>query len=293
MIFVVVIVSLLAAFINAVAIIMMRRASGSRLPHELFNRKIFWEIAKRKLWLASVGLQLIAFLLQAVALNYGSLILVEPLMTMVLVFLMLLLHFRYDVPASRREWLAVGLVVVGLIMTLSAARPGGGHLVYDGSDWVITVGVVVAIIAGCIWVMRRSDSARVRAAFGGIAAATNIGLTAGLTKLAVEQANKGFVNLATSWELYAVIASGLVMVVILQSVFASGPLVISQPIIEIVNPIVSGIIAVVIFHNVVSTSPTAIAVAIPGLLLAVVGLSLIGGSTRFQRPSLTNAPSHI
>lgn len=287
MTFVVVIAALAAAFINAVAIVMMRRAAGVRLAHELFRREMFISIAKKKLWLASVGLQLVGFLLQAIALNWGSLVLVEPIMAMVLVFLFLILHFRYKILAGRREWFAVGAVCVGLIVMLFAARPDGGRLTYDSHDWLATIAVIIIVIIACVAIVRRSNSPKIRALVGGLAAAANIGLTAALTKVVVEQANEGFVTLATNWEVYALMASGLAMVAILQSVFAAGPLVISQPVIEIVNPIVSSIIAVAIFHNVIDTSPAAVAIALPGLILAIIGLALIGSSKRYEKAHVT------
>lgn len=286
MFMVVVLCALVASFINAVAVVWMRRAAGARLPSELFSRKLFWAIARRKLWLAALGLQLAGFLLQAVALKFGSLILVEPLMTMILVFLVLILHYRYNVRVGKKEWLAVGSVCVGLLAMLTAARPRGEQLDYRLLDWIIIVVVVASVVAVCIWLVRRAESARTRAAFGGVAVAFNIGLTAGLTKLVVELAGHGFGTLATSWELYALIASGLISAAISQSAFAAGPLVISQPIIEILNPIVSGIIAVTAFDSDINTSAGAIGVAIPGLILTIVGLVSIGGSKRFQQTHL-------
>lgn len=283
----VVVASLLAALVNAVAIVMMRRASGVRLPHELFRHKIFLAIARRKLWLASVLLQLVGFFLQAVALNWGSLMLVEPLMSMVLVFMFLILHFRYKVRAALREWCAVAFVCVGLVAMLAAARPHGRYLSYDGAEWAITISIILVVIAVCIVVVRSSASPKVRAAIGGLAAAANIGLTAALTKIVVRQGATSFSVLATNWEVYALIASGLAMVVILQSVFAAGPLVISQPIIEIVNPMVSSIIAIAVFRNTIDTSPAAISIAVPGLVLAVAGLALIGSSKRYEKAHVT------
>lgn len=283
----VVVASLVAALVNAVAIVMQRRAAGVRLPHELFQYKMFMSIAKKRLWLTSVGLQLVGFLLQAIALNWGSLVLVEPIMAMVLVFLFLILHYRYNILAGKREWFAVGAVCVGLIAMLTAARPHGGHLSYSAPEWALTIGIITAVIFTCIVVVRRSDSPKTRAAVGGIAAAANIGLTAGLTKLVLEKFNENPLGLLVSWELYIIIASGLLMVVVLQSVFAAGPLVISQPIIEIVNPIVSSLIGIIIFHNIINTSPAAVAIALPGLALAVAGLALIGSSKRYEKAHVT------
>lgn len=286
MFLIVVILSLLAAFINAVAVIWMRRAAGFRHPKELFSRQLFLAIARRKLWLAAVALQFIGFLLQAVALNFGSVILVEPIMTMILVFLVLILHYRYNIRVGKTEWFAVGSVCLGLFMMLVAARPHGEVLNYSGDAWTVIMIIVASVIASCIWIVRRAKSPTVRAALGGIAVATNIGLTAGLTKLVVGQINTNPFTIATSWEIYALIASAVSAAIISQSAFAAGPLVISQPIIEILNPIVSGIIAVIVFSSIINTAPMALAIAIPGLILAIVGLALIGGSKRLQQTHL-------
>lgn len=286
MIVLVVVASLLGALLNATAAIMQRRVAGVRHQKELFSHRMFLSIARKKKFLISVSMQITAFILQAFALAYSAIILVEPLMTMMLVFMILILHFRYKIPAGLKEWSGITLSTVGLIAMLVTARPRGEHMNFNQLSWLLVVAFIVIIIAGCIFIMRRMESANMRALFGGIAGAVNIGLSAAFIKLVVTQIHLGFIPLFTTWELYALALSGLSTVIILQSVFASGPLVISQPIIEILNPIVSGIIAVTLFGSTIDSSPKALAIAIPGLIVAIIGLALIGSSKRYQKAHL-------
>lgn len=286
MIVLVIVAALGAALLNAVAIVLQRRAAGERLPKELYSRRLFLSLVKRKLWLISVGLQLVGFGLQALALNFGSIILVEPITATVLVFLFLILHFYYKIRAGKREWVAVAAVVVGMSALLGALQPHGGHIRFDGPAWLVTSIIVLIVVAGSIAFVRHSKSPKSRAAVGGLGAAFNIGYAAGLTKLVLEKFGENPAGIFGSWEIYALVASGLVMLITLQSVFAAGPLVISQPLIEIVNPIVSSTIGIFLFHNIVNTSITAMSIAIPGLIIAAFGLALLGSSKRYEHKHL-------
>jgi hypothetical protein len=286
MIVLVIVAALGAALLNAVAIVMQRRAAGERLPKELYSRQLFLSLAKRKLWLASVGLQLVGFGLQAVALNFGSIILVEPITATVLVFLFLILHFYYKIRAGKREWIAVAAVIIGMSALLGSLQPHGGHIRFDGPAWLVTTIIILVVVTCSIIFVRHSKSPKLRAAVGGIGVAFNIGYSAGLTKLVLEKFGENPAGILGSWEIYALGASALLLLVMFQSVFAAGPLVISQPIIEIVNPIVSSIIGITLFHNIVNTSLTAMLIAIPGLILAAFGLALLGSSKRYEHKHL-------
>ena len=69
---------------------------------------------KRVIWLIGFALMLVAFGLQATALRFGELSVVQPVLTTELLFLLLILGawFRYRV--GWQEWLAPLVIVAGL-----------------------------------------------------------------------------------------------------------------------------------------------------------------------------------
>lgn len=256
----------------------MRRAAGKPDPKMLFHKNLVKAMAKNHMWLGGLGLQIVAAVLQGVALYWASLVLVEPLLTMDLVFLMLLLHFYFKVPAGLREWGAVVGICGGLSMLLVAANPRGGHLVFSADNWALTSGLIGAFLIISAISMRRSGSPTLRAGFGGVAAGLNFALTAGLAKLMLGQLQFGLGNVFSSWEVYAMAVSGAVSLVVAQSAFAAGPLAISQPAIEITDPLVSGLIGILLFGDIISTSTGALTLEFVGGGVAAAGIILLGGS---------------
>jgi hypothetical protein len=272
--------TLLASFLNALSSIWQRRAAGKPDAKMLFHKNFVKAMVVNRLWLGGLGLQILAAVLQGVALYQASLVLVEPLLTMDLVFLMLLLHFRFRVVAGLREWGSVLALCAGLSMLLAAANPRGGHLEFSAANWAWTSGLIGGVVLVGAITMRRSSSPRLRAGIGGVACGLNFALTAGFAKLMLGQLQYGLGNVFSSWEVYAMAVSGAISLIVAQSTFAAGPLAISQPAIEISDPLVSAAIGILLFGDVISTSIGALALEVIGAVLATAGIVLLGGSRR-------------
>jgi drug/metabolite transporter (DMT)-like permease len=276
--------ALIAAFFNAAAGVLQRRAAGHVEAHELFRKALSIKLTRHRLWLAGIVLETGAFVLQAAALRHGSLVLVEPLLVTDLVFLLLLLHFRFNIKPGVREWLAVGCICAGLSALLAAANPRGGHLQFSGLAWALMSGSITIVIAIGAFAMRRLHSSVQRAATGGIAAAMSFALVAALTKLTMQKlAASGLGSVFSGWELYALAVAGILSLIVMQNAYAAGPLVVSQPIMEIMDPLVTAIIGILVFGDIISTSAGALAIEVLGALLAATGIVLMGSSKRIQQ----------
>ncbi|MGH9069367.1 MAG: DMT family transporter [Acidimicrobiales bacterium] len=258
MTFLVVIGSLISAFLNAWSAVVQRRVAGKPSRQDLFSRNFIVNLTKNKLWLSGLALQILAFLAQAAALREGSITVVEPLMTADLVFLMFLLRWRFRFKPSVREWSAVLALAIGLSGLLLAADPRGGNIQIDNWRWAIA-GVAGAIAIFCSSLMvRRLSSRKVRAALAGTAAGINFALNAAFTKLVVGEFSHGINAVFTSWPLYALAISGIISMIVMQSAYASGSLAESQPAIEITDPLISIVIGVMLFGDVIDHSVAAL-----------------------------------
>lgn len=283
MVVVTILASLVAGFLNASSAVLQRLAAGKPEPQMLFSRDFIVGLVKSRMWLMGMGLQLLAFGAQAVALGAGSLVVVAPLLTTDLIFLMLLLHFVLKVPAGLREWGAAVCISAGLSALLYVADPHGGHLAFNGVQWALASAVIALIAAVGILIMRTSPSPRVRAGVGGVAGGVTFALVAAFTKLTVEQLHYGIGNVFTSWELYALLVTGIFSMVLMQNMYASGPLAISQPAIEITDPFTSVIIGVLLFGDMVDHSAGALAGQAAAAVVLAVGIILMGGSKNIHR----------
>lgn len=141
-----VVFALAAAFANAVNLLTQHSASagapkrekGWRLVGYLFRQPL-WLLG----WIAAVG----GFAFQAVALHYGQLSVVQPILVTELVFVLVLRRVWVRQDVVRAAW-AAALVVCGALATfLWAAEPTGGHSSPEAAQWLSALPVFGGAIA--------------------------------------------------------------------------------------------------------------------------------------------------
>ncbi|MBV8995008.1 MAG: DMT family transporter, partial [Pseudonocardiales bacterium] len=189
--------------------------------------RLLLELVRRPVWVLGIGTVIVGLSLQLVALAYGPLVLVQPLLvTGVLfgaVFSALLAHRRVD----RLVVLGSLGAVAGLSAFLVLARPTGGSNQLEQDGWAllplaIVLGVTVLV---CLAAAGRYDGAVQVAA---LAAATGVlyGLTAGLMKVVTSQFRSGGpTEVFTHPVLYVVCAIGPMGFLLSQNTFQHGTLI--------------------------------------------------------------------
>jgi drug/metabolite transporter (DMT)-like permease len=279
-------ISIAAAFSNALSGVFQRIVAGTPSPNNLFSLRFIEELVKHKLWVAGFAFDILGFLLQAVALNQGSIVIVEAVMTTDLIFILLLLNYRHKVGAGWREWGGVVGICLGLSGLLLAAHPRGGHLNFNPVNWIVLSVIVGIIIVATVLFTRRIGNSLVRAGITGIATGLNFALTAGLVKLAVRQLHHGLPYLLSHWVIYAVIISAIVSFFMIQNTYGAGSLAISQPALEIVEPIAGAFIGLILFGDTINLSPLALAGEVISSLALGVGVVLLGSSKKILQSKL-------
>jgi drug/metabolite transporter (DMT)-like permease len=276
--------ALAAAALNAGSAVLQRLAAGQPDIRQLFSANLAAQVATNRKFIAGIGLQVLGFLAQAVALSNGPLVVVQPTLTMDLVFLLLFIYFTVGVRAGVREWLAVGLICSGLSVLFVAARPRGGQLEYSVFPWIVIVLTLGAFVGVCVLGVRRLRSLKGRALLAGMAASGAFALNAAFTKLALNRMQQsGFLAMLTHWPVYALIISGIASLFLMENAYSAGPLAYSQPTLEITEPIISAIIGIVVFGDVINRTPLALTGELAGAALLGAGIVLLAGSDRLQR----------
>jgi hypothetical protein len=250
----VVAVSLASAFTFAIST-SLKHASASQLARREDSRIGAWGRFARAtlthpLWLGAIAADAIGFSLQVIALHLGALALVQPLLISGLLFA-LLLRRGAGQGASRWEILW-GLVLTGALGGfLLLARVGNPTRPHNGvNHWPAGIAVAAGILlAGVCIVIGRKRSGSPAAALLGVAVGISYAATAALLKSVTNIALQGPVPVLTSWQLYAVIASGAAGLMLNQVAFRAGPLTASLPAIATVDPLLSIAIGIVIFHE--------------------------------------------
>jgi hypothetical protein len=228
-----------------------------------------------RLWLAGIAADAIAVLLQIVALHYGALAVVQPLLISGLLFALLLRPLHHQ-PIGQRElgWaLVLSLALVGFLALAGTAGRSSTPPGVDRVPAVITGIVGLVLATGCVVIAHRQRPGGTSAALLGVAVGITYAAAAALLKAVGDVAVHGPRALLTSWQLYTVLVIGMLGLFLNQLAFQAGPLTTSLPAIATVNPLASITIGVLVYDETVRHSPEA-SLGL-GVLLLVLGIAVI------------------
>jgi drug/metabolite transporter (DMT)-like permease len=226
-----------------------------------------------RLWLAGTVTDLIGLSLQVLALHFGDLAVVQPLLVSGLLFALLLRRRQgRRVTGHEVRW---ALVLTGCLIAflfLAGTQPSGPNP--NGPDRLpaaVAAGVGVLLALACVWLAHRRKPAADAAALMGVAVGVVYAASAALLKALTDRAVHGPWALLTSWQLYTVVAVGAVGLLLNQLAFQAGPLTASLPAIATVDPLLSIVVGVLVYDEHLHRGPMSGA----GL---VVLMLLLGGS---------------
>jgi hypothetical protein len=237
-----------ASLANALTSVFQRMGVEDAPAEKTLKLSLMSYAVRRGVWLLGFALMIVSFILQAVALHFGRLSQVQPILTLELVFLVAVLSVWLGFSVGPREWLGSLAAVGGLAGFLYCAHPEEGNLSASFWSWMITgtacsVGIAVAVflaLRGPRWW---------RAAMFGTAAAISFALTAACTKVVSNFVAKDWTSLYRHGQSYALIFFGALAVFLTQNAFHAGPIVASQSTIVMVDPLASILIGVGLFGD--------------------------------------------
>jgi hypothetical protein len=142
-----VVTALTAGASFALASVWQQRAAASAPVELALTPRLLLLLARQPLWLAGLGAGMASFGLRVLALAFGPLTLVQPLIVTELVFAIPLGLRASRARLRTREWIATLAVVTGSVVFLLTARPHQGNP--DASDviWLV-IGSLVIVAVG-------------------------------------------------------------------------------------------------------------------------------------------------
>jgi drug/metabolite transporter (DMT)-like permease len=255
----VVVLSLLAAFLYALAWVLQHRAAGEVPREAAMKPALLVRLAANPVWLCANLLDGVAYVARFLALRRGSLLVVEPLIVTALLFA-LPLGVAFGAPRlNGREWVAATALVGGLALFLAASNPDVGRGTASTGGWLAVGLVCGGASALLVWLGHRGGDGR-RALLLGAASGILFGIVAALTKASARLLTHGVVHTLTSWEPYALVVIGAGGLLVSQTAFQAGPLKASLPALTLAEPVVAAVIGVLAFHEHVVRTPAALAV---------------------------------
>ncbi|HET8602502.1 MAG TPA: DMT family transporter [Marmoricola sp.] len=233
-------------------------------------------LVRSRTWLFGWWVNLLGFGSQAVALHFGSIALVQPLLATQLLFALPMSCLELRRWPTPKDWAAGAAICGGLVVLLVAlgSTPLDGEP--DRSRILVAVGIVVSLIALLLSVARRLPPGLLNLLSAG-AAGLCFSMTAVFIKLTGDDLlHHGVGYTATDWVGYALAASTVLGLVLEQGAFANGPLPWAIATKDSVNPIASFAIGVLAFPVMLPTDAghlAAIAAAAGLLVAGAVGLA--------------------
>jgi drug/metabolite transporter (DMT)-like permease len=273
-----VVLVLLATIANATALVLQRKAAQDSARSRGISAGTLRDMVQRPAWLVGTSIFAVAVALQATALSLGSIALVQPVLVMELPFTLLLGWLVLGGALRRREWIAVAVMSVGLVVLLVSLQPSGGDALGAGAVvWILGTIVTMGLLGLTTAVAKRSPPVG-RAAFYGIAAGIGSGFVAVIVKAMTEAlAEGGLGEVVTTWQSYLLIPVAPAAFLVLQHALRAGRLLASQPGLILGNPLLSSIWGVGLLGEEVNGG-AAVVGGIAGAVLMTVGVFLLSRS---------------
>ena len=272
-----IVLALGAALLFGVGTVLQERAAMEVPDEEAMKAGLLVRLAKQPVWLAGIVADALGFVLQAVALAVGRIVVVQPLLATAVVFA-LPFGARLDQRRlTRNEILGAAAVVGGVASFVVVSNPTGGVDNPKLSVWIV-VGAICGAACAALVLLARGRSPGVRASLLGSAAGILFALSAVLTKAVADQLGDGILDIFIHWQLYALIAVGWVSMTLSSQALQTGALAPAAATQMSLDPVVSVALGVFAFDESLHDTFIGGAVALAGFAVMIVGLVVLSSS---------------
>ena len=271
--FAAIVLGLAAALVLGVAEVADQRSTKRVRERRALSPTILVDLVRQPLWLASIVGTVLGFALQILALRFGPLALVEPLLVCDLIFAVLLASYlsrRFD-PVLLGGVLATAAGVAGF---LAIARPTTGHSSIGFLVVLPLAAGLTAAVGGCLVVARRGGNVRSLAL--ALACGICYGVAAFLIKLVVAPTGSGLAGVLTNWPIYALAIVGPLGFLLNLNAFQQSVLL--APVVSIItvcDPLISVALASLWLDEKFSSSPAGIAGEVIALIVMTAGIIVV------------------
>ncbi|OKH71140.1 membrane protein [Mycobacterium sp. SWH-M5] len=270
-----VLLALCAAIFMAVGIVVRQRATLDVPAEKGVSSVMLRTLLRRKLWWAGTASAVAGYGFQALALGFGSLLLVQPVLVSALLFALPLSARLAHRTVSRAEWAWALLLTAALTVFVLLARASTGSYSVSVSTTVMVAVACTCVVALCVVLATRSTNWR-RAVLLAAAVGVMFGVVAVLTKIVMHMVagGAGFRTLTTP-ALYLVVLLGVVATLLQQSAFHAGSLQTSVPTMLVLEPVVAVLLGSIVLGEhllITGWEPLALTLAICAMAAATIAL---------------------
>lgn len=242
------------------------------------------DLVQQPRWVWGWSTDLVGYVFQAAALYFGSVALVQPLMSTQLLFTLGLVSWERRQSPRLRAWLGGAAICTGLAVLIVTQ----GQSLSGPADRakIVQAAVVAAVLVTVLVVISRN--VKKGALFSAIAAGLCTAMSAVFTKLTVSDlVTVGVVGTIQDWPGYLLLVSTFAGFLTIQAGFASGPLTWAVAAGLITDPLASYLVGILAFDVSLPTDPGSVAAVVIALTLLSLGILLlaqVSGQARRVRP---------
>ncbi|MDV7351749.1 DMT family transporter [Rhodococcus sp. NPDC019627] len=280
--------ALVAALLFACASV-AQQSAASAVPEDA---GLMTSLVRSPRWWAGVAGDGGGYIMQAVALALGSVLVVQPLLVTALLFALPLSAKFSGYRLNRTTWVLAVALAAALALFLVVGNPTEGNIDAPFREWVIPLAIVVSVVAvAAVAGMTKIDPGW-RALLLGAASGILYGVAVAFTKYVVELVPRGLWTVLSSWQTWSLVAAGLVGVYLQQRAFQVGPLSASLPALTIAEPLAAVFLGMTVLDERLRVDGPGLIVvgcAVAVMLIATIGLS----RSQAQRTAGTAATSPV
>jgi hypothetical protein len=257
-----------------------QRSTKKVKKRKALSPQIFVDLVRQPLWLATIGANVAGFALQVVALDNGSLALVQPLLVGDLISAVLIswyLRKRAHIkrPGGKRAdqamFAGVAATSIGVagFLAIGQPSPGTNHATFTTLP-PLAIGLALLVGTCLTWGARNPN---LRPLTTALACGLCYGVAAFSIKLVTAEFGGGPSQVLSDWPIYLFLVVGPLGFLLNQDAFQQGTFLAPvQAIITSADPVVSIGLGIAWLNVTVRNSPAAIAGQVVALLVMVAGI---------------------
>jgi drug/metabolite transporter (DMT)-like permease len=259
--------ALASALCVAIGDVMQQRATHGIVDQSLALRQQFAKLLRNRRWVVGVLILVVSIALQAAALNRGSVLLVQALLVLSLLFAIPFSAKLEQRAVTSREWIWAIVLTAAVTVIVTVGNPQAGRANASFETWATVVAVLGPLLVGCLLAARIWGGALAAVLFAFVSG-TLWGIFAVLTKGAVHRLAEGGWAVFRCPELYAWVLVALGGFLWEQSAFRAGALTASMPTLQVSQPVVAALLGVIVLDESLNTGRAGM-VALVAAALAV------------------------
>jgi drug/metabolite transporter (DMT)-like permease len=234
-----------AAFFIAIGDVVHQRSAHEVTDQPVGHLALFTRLLRDRQWWLGSLVSAAGFGLQAAALGFGSVLLVQAILVTSLLFALPINARLTRRPVSRFQWTWAALLAVSVVVIVTVGNPTEGDSRASLETWAVVCAVLLPLLIACI-VGARICSGPASAVLLAVVSGAMWGLFAVLTKGVVDRLDDGLLELIKTPEVYAWVLVAVLGTAWQQSSFRAGALAASLPTMTVTEPIVGSVLGVVV-----------------------------------------------